>query len=101
MNRFVYQTLRALSLGISRKSFVVLESWYQTELFYDVYTIFSIPAFKGLEEEEQDKIYEKINQLRGDDISILEKKNWLTSCLEQLLHSEIDEDDVLQLKRKM
>ena len=54
MNRFVYQTLRALSLGISRKSFVVLESWYQTELFYDVYTIFSMPAFKGLEEEEQD-----------------------------------------------
>lgn len=101
MNRFVYQTLSALFLGISRKSFIALESWYQTELFREVYTIFSTPAFKELEQEEQNKIYEEIKALREYDISVLEKKRWLTSCLEQLIYSEVVQDDVWQLKRKM
>ena len=89
MNHFVYNTLNALYLGISKESFLVLKKWYSTQLFNVVYSIFSLSTFQNLERLEREKIYDQINELRISNISLVEKKKWLVTCLEQLENHEV------------
>ena len=84
MNHFVYNTLNAIYLGISKDSFLVLKKWYNTNLFMDVYHLFCLPTFKNLEALEKEKIYSRINELRVSEVTEEEKKRWLVTCLEQL-----------------
>ena len=100
MNRFVYNTLSALSYHISKKSFLVVKKWRDLELFTLIIDIFSSPVFKSLTREEQDKIYGYIDELRVKEIDREEKKKWLTICLEQLESIELKEEVLSRTLKK-
>ena len=101
MNHFVSNTLSALSYHISRKSFLVVKKWRDQELFWLIIKIFSSPAFKSLEKEEQKKIYGYIDELRISELDREEKMKWLIICLEQLESVEVKNSDHLSLSRTL
>ncbi len=99
MNHFVYNVLNAIMYNISKESFLVAKKWYSTGLFLDVVAIFSLPSFKELSKENQEKIYDKINELRTSSLDNLEKKKWLNVCKEQLESACLEENQSL-VRRK-
>lgn len=101
MNHFVYNLLNAISYNISYKSFIIAKKWISIGLFSDVIAIFSLSSFKTLSDANKQKIYDKILELRDQNIDVEYKKKWLITCKEQLENLSFLETEEIDLTRSL